>query len=42
MLNTLIKMPKNGSTRSVFLKVGGMAPLGAILIGKGAKKTKGQ
>jgi len=25
----------------VFLKVGGIAPLGAILMGKGAKKTKG-
>jgi len=25
----------------VFLKVGGIAPLGAILVGKGAKKTKG-
>jgi len=24
----------------VFLKVGGIAPLGAILMGKGAKKTK--
>ena len=26
---------------SVFLKVGGIAPLGAIWKGKGAKKTKG-
>jgi len=25
----------------VFLKVGGIAPKGAILMGKGAKKTKG-
>jgi len=25
----------------MFLKVGGIAPLGAILMGKGAKKTKG-
>jgi len=25
----------------VFLKVGGIAPLGAILMGKGAKKSKG-
>jgi len=25
----------------VFLKVGGIAPLGAILNGKGGKKTKG-
>jgi len=25
----------------VFLKVGGIAPLGAILMGKGAKKNKG-
>jgi len=27
--------------RPVFLKVGGIAPLGAILNGKGAKKPKG-
>jgi len=27
--------------RAVFLKVGGFAPLRAILNGKGAKKTKG-
>jgi len=27
--------------RAVFLKVGGIAPLGAILNGKGAKKPKG-
>jgi len=26
----------------VFLKVGGTIPLGAILMGKGAKKTKGE
>jgi len=25
----------------VFLKVGGIAPLGAILMGKGAKRAKG-
>jgi len=29
------------SFRTVVLKVGGIAPLGTILRGKGAKKTKG-
>jgi len=29
------------SSSPVFFKVGGIAPLGAILMGKGAKKTKG-
>jgi len=29
------------SFKAVVLKVGGIAPLGAILMGKGAKKTKG-
>jgi len=27
--------------RTVFLKLGGIAPLGAILMNKGAKKSKG-
>ena len=29
------------SFKPVFLKMGGIAPLGAILIGKGEKKTNG-
>jgi len=28
-------------SRPVFLKVAGIVPLGSILMGKGAKKTKG-
>jgi len=33
--------PLSDGCRPVFLKVGGIAPLGAILMGKGAKKSKG-
>jgi len=49
MKNTTDEKPCKKSTgtfddvrsKSVFLKVGGIAPLGTILMGKGAKKNKG-
>jgi len=39
--NVTAKVANSVPSKTVFLKVGGIAPLGAILMGKGAKTPKG-